>query len=102
MHTSTEAAAVIDRIGSVGREESAESAFLVFFNVLYPYTFLCLSSVMSAQRIFFLIYALARGCLTLNRVKKMEEQAWVTSFLSHLEDMHDGFQTYCLIQRDSQ
>lgn len=44
---------------------------------------------------FDLIYALARGCLTLSRVKKMEEQAWVTSFLSHLEDMHDGFQTHC-------
>lgn len=48
-------AAEIDSIGSIWREESAESAFLlIFLNVLYPCTFLFLSSVTSAQRIFFL------------------------------------------------
>lgn len=77
-----------------GEKNQLRVFFSSCFNVLYPYNFLCLSSIMSAQHSFNLIYALARGCLTLSRVKKVEEQAWVT-FLSHLEDMHDGFQTYC-------
>lgn len=62
--------------------------------------YVCLQSHQHKGFSFDLIYALARGCLS--RVQKTEEQAWVTSLLSHLEDMHDGLQTYCLIQKASQ
>jgi len=61
--------------------------------------YVCLQSCQHKGFSFDLIYALARVCQTLSRVKKVDEQAWITPFRSHLEDLYAGFQTKCLTQK---